>query len=138
MKPIILVVGCPASGKSHVCEAVRGKFLYVPHDLYKEREYPIYLLKGMSKEKPVIGEIPFGLSKIQTELEGRGAKVIPVFLIEEEKTLHERWDKRKLEKASVRTGHLSRQDTYRARAEELGAFLGSAAELIEHLRRMVF
>lgn len=137
MKPIVLVVGCPGSGKSFVCEAVRGQYLYVPHDLYKEREYPIYLLKSVSREKPVIGEIPFGLSKIEQAC-ARGTKVIPVFLYEKEALLHERWDRRGNVTASTRTGHLTRQETYRERASALGAFSGSSSELIEHLRRLVF
>jgi ribose 1,5-bisphosphokinase PhnN len=137
MKPIVLVVGCPGSGKTFVCESVRGHYLYVPHDLYKEREYPIYLLKSVSQEKPVIGEIPFGLSKLQAACE-RGAKVVPVFLYEEEKLLHERWDKRGNVTASTRKGHLSRQETYCVRARELKAFLGNSSELIEHLRRLSF
>jgi hypothetical protein len=136
MKPVILLVGCPASGKTSVCQRVSDLFAYVPHDDYQERHYPRVLAGLASPAKSVLGEIPFGLSKIQLELEAGGLRVVPIFIYEQEPELRRRWALRGLTNASTIKGHLSRQETYRARAAELRAFLGSAEEVLKHLKTL--
>lgn len=136
MKPIVLVVGAPGSGKTTLCEKIRGKFFYVPHDDFKERDYPSVLAEALKPTRGVIGEIPFGLSKIQGILEAAGLRVIPVFILEPEHVLKKRWDLRGNVAASTRQGHLNRQETYRARAKETGAFAGTADQVFDFLQKL--
>ena len=131
MKTVFLVVGVPGSGKTWVCKQLAHKFAYVPHDDHDEREYPEVLFAETSETKPVLGEIPFGLSKIHAELVAKGAHVVPVFILEDESTLKRRYQTR--EGKPILAGHLSRQKTYRVRASELGAFTGTAAEVLSFL-----
>lgn len=134
MKTVYLIVGVPGSGKSTICQNLADKFTYVPHDDYNERIYPSILLTNTTSEKPVLGEIPFGLSKIQESLEEQDVKVIPVFLFESEATLLDRWKARGLSNPSTIKGHLTRQRTYRERAEQLGAFAGSSDQVLLYLQ----
>lgn len=135
MKTVYLVVGCPGSGKTWVCEQLRDKFHYVPHDAYDEKVYPQILHAATRDMEPVLGEIPFGLSKIHQSLSHHGVRVVPVFIIENEQTLQDRYRQR--EGRDIITGHLTRQKTYAQRARELGAFCGTAKEVLEHLKGAV-
>lgn len=131
MRPtVVLVVGSPCAGKTTVCEKAAAKFFHVPHDAYDEQVYPSALAASVSGI-PVLGEIPFGLSKIQGALEARGIRVIPVFIYEQEPILRDRYRRR--ENREIPPGHLKRQETYRERARTLGAFLGTADQVLEHL-----
>jgi ATP-dependent Lon protease len=135
-KIIYLVVGCPGVGKTWVCKQLEGKFLYVAHDDHPDEGlYTNFLAAAAEGEKPVVGEIPFGLSKIQAALEESGIHVIPVFILEREKTIEARYWMR--EKREIPKGHLTRQKTYAARARELSAFAGTAEEVLAHLKGVV-
>lgn len=133
MKKVYLLVGVPGSGKSWAAKQLADKFHHVPHDDYDERIYPSILLTATASEKPVLGEIPFGLSKIQESLEEHGCDVVPVFILEDEEALYRIWEERKLSKSSTIAGHLERQRTYKKRAKELGAFSGNSAQCLAHL-----
>jgi hypothetical protein len=132
MHPIYLVVGCPGSGKTWVCEQLADRFLWAPHDEHDERDYPRILLEGKHETMPVLGEIPFGLSKIQEEIEATGRRVIPVFIIEPDRVLRARYLAR--EGKPIPKGHLTRQETYRLRALAFKSFQGTAIEVLAHLK----
>lgn len=136
MRTIYLIVGCPGSGKTTIGEKLQDKFHFVRHDdfMHDEPAYArsLWETTRVAPEKPVLGEIPFGLSKIQEDLESRDVKVVPVFIIENPLVIAKRYLER--EGKQIPPGHLTRQKTYAQRAAQLKAFSGTAAEVLEHLR----
>lgn len=135
MQKIYLVVGCPGSGKSHVCEQLTKLFDYVRHDLYIGKDPGTYLeaikMVVSTAKRPVLIETPFSVSQIQKPLVAEGFEVIPVFIMEQPEVISARYKNR--EGKDIPKGHLSRQLTYKARAEELKAFQGTSDEVLNHL-----
>lgn len=137
MKPIFLIVGSPGAGKSWVCRQAGDRFIHVPHDDFKkEIDYSAELAARASKEKALIGEIPFGLSQIQGFLQSRGFSVRPVFIYEQEPVLTKRYQDR--EGRPIPKGHITRQETYRQRAAELGSFCGNSDEVLKFIKAVKF
>ncbi len=138
MKPIYLIVGCPGSGKTWVCEQLKKEFAYIPHDNFINREtkYVDFIIQMAEtiKSRSMIVEAPFSISKIMAPLEDAGHKVICVFIQEPHSVIASRYMER--EKKEIPTGHLSRQKTYAQRAKELGAFKGTAQQVLEHLKQI--
>jgi hypothetical protein len=83
---------------------------------------------------PILIEAPFSVSQIKDPLEKHGRTVTPVFIVEERKTLAERYMRR--ENKPIPQGHLTRQDTYQRRAIEGGHFRGTSAQILEHLKHV--
>ncbi|PWT73945.1 MAG: hypothetical protein C5B60_07480 [Chloroflexi bacterium] len=133
---IYLLVGCPGSGKTWVCSQLGDAFHIVPHD--KRRHNAAIYAREIENEmetatKPLIIETPFGVSEIMFELKvKRSYDVVPVFIIEEPGILEERYFKRSGKQ--IPQGHLTRQETYRERARDLGAFTGTSAEVAAMLK----
>lgn len=135
MLKIFLVIGVPSSGKSWVCEQLSDLFHYVPNDDYIGEDYGAALIKAAHVAAlPVLAEAPFGISELKERLEAEEIEVVPVFIIEEDDILAERYEAR--EHREIPKGHLSRQRTYVTRAEEYGAFSGTSEEVLEHLRTL--
>jgi hypothetical protein len=136
MQKIYLVVGCPGSGKSWVCEQLAGQFNHVPHDDHMEdggRGYvPALVQAARHGSLPVLAETPFSVSQIVEPLQEYGLVVVPVFIVENEDVLRERYRER--EGKEIPKGHLTRQITYARRADELGAFCGDSEAVLEHLK----
>ena len=136
MKTCYLVVGCPGSGKSWVCDQVKHLFTYVHHDLYIGMAGDNYVdaIKDASEdaEKPLLIEAPFSISKIKEPLEAEGFEVIPVYLQDDHDTISKRYEAR--EKKQIPKGHLTRQNTYLGRAKAFGHFHGKTEEVLEHLK----
>lgn len=136
METVYLVVGTPGSGKTWVCEQLEDKFNYCPHDDYLDGEDmyidAIVALTAMGMG-PVLGEAPFSVSKFKSRLEGEfGFKLVIVFIIEDPKVVAERYYRR--EGKEIPKGHLTRINTYKQRAIEYGAFLGTSQEVLSHLQ----
>jgi hypothetical protein len=107
---------------------------YVPHDDYQDGGYiDAILAAAATSTKPVLIETPFSMSRIMGPLAGGGREIIPLIVIEREPTLRQRWRERGIGETTQR-GHLTRQETFRQRAHELGAFKGTAEEVLSHLR----
>lgn len=137
-KKVYLVVGCPGSGKSYVCEKVKDKFNFIHHDLFIGMAGGTYvkeiLKKANDSDKPLLCEAPFSISQIKTPLEEAGLDVVPVFIQELPLTIKTRYWQR--ENKEIPNGHLTRQNTYAQRAKEWNAFQGTSDEVLEHLRKV--
>ena len=137
---IYMVVGCPGAGKSWVCEQLTDKFTYVHHDGYiylqKEkgpRAYVDEIIKAAAAStKPLLIEAPFSVSQTKDPLESKGFDVTCVYIIENEDVIPARYRKR--EGKDIPKGHITRQATYRKRAEETKAFFGGSEEVLNHLK----
>lgn len=134
---VILLVGVPASGKSWTAESVADHFDCFRHDDFIGKPEGAYLeaisARARAGGKPVLCETPFSMSKIQAGLEALGVKAKPVFVTAPEGLLQGRWDARGNVAEAARRGHLNRQATYLGRANEMGAFVGTSAEVSKYL-----
>lgn len=93
---IVLVAGAPCSGKSWVCEQLKDKFLYIPHDNFKDSEYWNILIAAQkySKGKPVLGEVPWNASGVFDELCDSGNEVRIIYVTASDETLKQRYKQR--------------------------------------------
>lgn len=134
-----LVVGCPGSGKSWVCEQLTDRYHYVPHDQFVATSHGAYLgaiiRHSRTATRRLLIETPFSVSKIMEPLHGMGISVLPVFIQEHPEVIRQRYWAR--EGRDIPPGHLTRQETYRQRAEALGAFQGTSSQVLAHLRKLV-
>lgn len=131
---VYLVVGVPCAGKSWVCEQLDGLYSYVRHDDHIGGDY-VAAIHGRAQltTKPLLAETPFSMSQIVGPLEARGFDVKPVFIIEDEATLRQRYRAR--EHKDIPPGHLSRQKTYAKRSLDMGAYRGDAESVLAYLKR---
>lgn len=132
-----LVVGCPGSGKSWVCEQLKSKFHYIHHDGFIYLKEPGAYLRAIFDQapnatRPILLEAPFSISQTMEPLVNAGYSVTPVFIIEEPGIVAERYANR--EGKPIPQGHLTRMNTYRQRAMEGGHFMGTSAQVFEHLK----
>ncbi len=135
MAKIHLLVGVPASGKTWVTDQLKDKYQVIEHDLYKLKpEYVSALLRAAASntQKPILANTPFGMSEIQSALTSKGHKVEPIYILEDPKTLQTRYKAR--QGTDIPKGHLTRQETYRQRADETKAFKGTSADVLNHLQ----
>lgn len=135
---VYLVIGCPASGKTWVCEQLKKEFAYVPHDVFigKPADSYVEFVKDFAKKssRPMLMEAPFSISQLKEPLERAGMTVICVFIQEDHNVIAARYSKR--DKKQIPKGHLVRQDTYAARARQWGSFSGTTNEVLEHLKKV--
>lgn len=133
-KPIVyLLVGAPCSGKTWVTDQLKETFAVVEHDDFIDspKSYPdAVVLAAFDGERAVIANSPFGMSKLSAELARQGVEVVPVFIVEEENVISERYENR--EGKAIPARHLSLQKTYLARALELDAFVGTSQEVLDY------
>ena len=129
---IYLLVGAPGSGKTWVCEQLKDKFDYLPHDDFPTPKAYIKAIQRLSgfATKPILIETPFSVSLYTDVL-----ILNPVFIIESEEITKKRYETR--ESKPIPQGHLSRINTYRQRALELSAFHGTSKEVLEYLKAKV-
>lgn len=134
-QPVYLVIGCPCSGKSWVCEQLTTQYSYVRHDDYMNDKPGRYVGEIIGEAKvgirPVLCETPFSVSQIKDPLEKAGLRVVPVFIIEDAETLGRRYQAR--EGKPIPAGHLTRQDTYKLRANAWQAYKGTSLDVRNHL-----
>lgn len=138
MATVYLLVGVPSSGKSWVSDQLKEQYNVIEHDTYKMKpQYIAALLSAASKgsTKPILANTPFGMSELQSSLAAMGHKVNPVFIIEQPDTLVKRYMARG--GGEIPKGHLTRQETYISRAEELKAFKGTSSDVLNHLQQNV-
>lgn len=134
-KQVYLLVGCPGVGKTWVSDQLKTQFNVLEHDEFKEEGYYKAIADAARHgDKPVLANTPFGVSRLTTNIESLGPSVIPVFIIEEDEVVTQRYESRSGKK--ILPGHLTRQRTYLRRARDLGAFVGTSSEVLEHLKRV--
>lgn len=133
MKTVYLLIGVPGSGKSWVAEQLKDRFSYIANDDYIGKDYLAAVGQRINdSEGPFLIEAPFSISKIKDPLENAGHKVIPIFIIEHEQTLTNRWDERQTPH-KARGGHLTRQETYKFRANAWNAYSGNSTAVLQYL-----
>lgn len=129
-----LVIGCPGSGKSWVCDQMRSQLHYVPHDAALGTSYLRAIDRAaISATKPLLLETPFSISQIMDPLAKSGFRITPVFIQEKPEVIAARYLAR--EGKPILPGHLTRQKTYFERAQMWSAFYGTSTEVLEFLRR---
>lgn len=130
---IVILVGSPGVGKTWVSDQLKEMFHVVEHDDFKSKSGYIFELSRVARSgtKKILGNTPFGLQEIIHELESKNLKVRPVFIIEKPDVLTARYEADRGKK--IPPGHLTRQNTYKARAKELSAFCGTSDEVLKHL-----
>lgn len=132
---IFMVVGCPCSGKSWVCDQLREQFHYVRHDDFIGANYVSEIVRQYAvATKPLLIETPFSMSQIIEPLERHALRVTCVFILEQLDTLRRRYRER--EGKDIPAGHLVRQATYARRAIEGRAFYGTSSEVLAHLKTL--
>ena len=132
---VFMVIGCPGSGKSWVCDQLAGQFHHVRHDLFSTAPAYVAEIAKRSRDavKPLLIETPFSISQIKDPLEALGLNVTPVFIQEDHKVIRERYWGR--ERKLIPPGHLTRQETYRQRAALWHAFQGTSSQVLAYLRQ---
>lgn len=133
---IYMVVGCPGSGKSWVCDQMKDLYTYVHHDLFIEMTGTKYLdaivEAAKTSKRPLLIEAPFSVSQTKEPLEAMGFKVVPVIIQEAPGVIEARYLMR--ERKIIPKGHLSRQLTYYNRAKLWNSFVGTSGQVLDHLR----
>ncbi len=138
--PIYLVVGCPGSGKSWVCERVGDFFEHVDHDKVVHNSPPgtyatklIEAAQRAASNRPILGEVPFSMSEIVDPIKASisASGPICVFIREPQSVIQQRYHLRTGHK--MPQGHLTRQTTFLKRALEMNAFIGTSAQVQAHL-----
>lgn len=133
-----MVVGCPGSGKSYVCDKLTDKFNYVRNDDHitpGSKPYVDAILEAADEsKKPLLIEAPFSISQVKEPLEKKGFDVECVYIIEDHRVIADRYKKR--DSKEIPKGHLTRQNTYLQRAKNSKAFTGTSDEVLEHLKKV--
>lgn len=135
-KQIYMVIGCPGSGKSWVCNQLRDRYHYVSHDDYVDTFYLDAIVReSTTAKKPLLIEAPFSISQLKDPLEGKGYSVTPIFIQEPEDVIRNRYIER--EGKPILAGHLTRQKTYAERAELWHSFAGTSEQVLAYLKNAV-
>lgn len=136
MRRVYAVIGCPGSGKTWICDQVKENFNFVHHDLYigmAEGRYVEAILEAAPKsDRPLLIEIPFSINTITTPLRDAGFEIVHLIIQEPPLTIAGRYYNR--EKKKIPQGHLTRMNTYNARALENGWLRGSTEHILEILK----
>lgn len=129
---VYVVCGVSGSGKTWVCKQLADKFCYVPHDEHYSDHVTVMRRKSLSQDKPMITECPFGERLFCGELQQKGLRVTPVFVIEHPDLIASRYHSR--EKKPISKAAYTRAHTISKRAKEWNAFAGTSQEVLEHLK----
>jgi adenylate kinase family enzyme len=131
---IYLICGVPGSGKTWVCEQLKDKFNYIPHDLHYTKHADVILEEAKHSLKPIITEVPFGERLLKEDLEKRGANIKTVFILEHPQVVKQRYEAR--EKKRIPQSFLTRSSTIHKRAMEWSAPMGNSKEILDYLKNI--
>jgi hypothetical protein len=136
VKQIYMVIGCPGSGKSWVCQQLVTQYAYVAHDSFIGENY-VNAIKRYAEhaDKPLLIETPFSISQVKEPLETAGFNVTPLFIQEHNDVIRKRYRER--EGKDIPPGHLARQLTYEQRAVAWHAFQGTSEQVLDRLKQLV-
>lgn len=133
-QPVFIVCGVSGSGKTWVCKQLQDKFHYIPNDEhYTDHSYVVSAAASVAK-KPVLTEVPFGERVLREELEKKGCRVKPVFVIEKPDVVKKRYEKR--EGKLLPKNAYTRASTIVNRAIEWGSPAGTSQEVYEYLKNL--
>lgn len=136
-QPVFALVGVPGAGKTWVMRRAGSKYWPIFHDAFirKEDEFLAAIIEASAKSQhPILIDIPFSMSRIFGPLIAAGLSCTPVFVIETESKLLERYKERGRDEQHIINGHLARQNTFKARAGEYpGSFCGSSGDALFYL-----
>lgn len=133
MSELYLVCGPSGCGKTWVCEQLRDRFCYIPHDKYPAAEYEGVLENRLKRTSGrILGEAPFRVSVLINNLRAKGYKVHPVFIVESQNTVVSRIIERD-GPSGLTKRRLTRIATLAKRAEQMGEFNGTAQEVLDFL-----
>jgi len=136
---IYLLVGVPATGKTWIMDRLTDKYACLRNDDFisrMEHYAPAIADVARISDKPLLVEAPFSMNRVMDPLLEEGLLVKPVFIIEKESTLIKRYDERGRNEAHIIKGHLSRQQTFKARVGEYNAFSGDSSDVLMHLKQL--
>ncbi len=136
IQKVYLICGVPGSGKTWVCEQLKYKFDYLPHDEHFENFESAILMKAQKALKPVITECPFAERKIRERLEAWGVEVIPVFVVESAEVTRARFELR--ENKPFSKANMTRTSSIVGRAMEWSATYGTSTQILAYLRGLEF
>lgn len=129
---VYLICGVPGSGKTWVCEQLREKFTYVPHDEYLKHLRRALVEHSFISTKPLLTECPFAERELRERLEQSRLVVRPYFIVESPHVVKQRYEARegKLAPQNILTRAVSIVDKVR----EWGAPSGTAQEVLALLK----
>ncbi len=130
-KRIYLLIGSPGVGKTWITNQLKRRYTILEHDDYKNNYVDAIVEAVNTSDKQIIANTPFGVSELTKALTDEGIKVVPVYVIEPENVLKARYKAR--EGRDIPQGHLTRQKTYKQRADATKAIQGTAKEILEYL-----
>lgn len=135
MQYVILVCGVSGSGKTWVCEQLKDKFHYVPHDLHYKNHAQVMFEEGKKTQKPQITECPFGERVFRHDLIYKyNFTVLPYFVITPPDVVAKQYLEREgkpLPKAAY-----TRATSILDRAKDWKAPYGSSIEILEKLQKL--
>lgn len=140
---VYLVCGVPGSGKSWVCDQLKG-FVYVSHDAFIGPKTGlskavgtaglVAAVKEATKGKnPVVVDCPFGESELKAKLEAAGCEVEPLFIVETTAVIKERYRSRNGASRELPKASATRAESIKERAKEWGAKCGTSKEVLSML-----
>lgn len=134
VKPVILLGGLPASGKTWVCEQL-PQMRYVRNDDYmKAVQRLIATIRTQAQTKPVITDCPFGISERRKMLQAEGLQVKPYFIYETPTVLWRRYQTRAHKPLKFEYFDY-RAPLIKERAQEWKAPIGTSSEILALLKR---
>jgi hypothetical protein len=133
---VYILVGTPGSGKTWVANQLRNQYTVCEHDVHGRAGPAAYATKiaelSFFATTPILAEVPFSLSQLQDQLMRRGLESRAVFICESEATTQARYEAR--EGKPIPQGHLTRIVTYRQRAAEQDAPIGTSEQILNYLK----
>lgn len=128
---VYLLAGSPGVGKSTLMKKLQHKFEVMDQDHYIGKPYLQEVVKRSRAGRKILANTPFSVSEPLSHLQSAGIQVVVVFIVEHNDVVASRYQQR--EGKPIPAGHLTRQDTYRKRAKELNAFIGTVEEAFKYL-----
>lgn len=138
MKQIVFaLIGVPGSGKTWITSQIAHKFHFIHHDGFSVLKQPGLYLQTILEEapsatKPILIECPFSVSEVVGPLEAAGYTVKQIYIVPEPEVAAVQYWRR--EGRPIPKGHLTRLETYRQRAAQVGTFAGDSSQVLEYLK----
>ena len=129
---LYLICGVPGAGKTWVCNQLKYKYTYLPHDDYKKTFVQAVINAACTSARPLISECPFGETEVTEQLGFKGITVYPYFIVESPHIVSNRYFKR--EGKPLYKGAITRATTIKDRAIEWDCPFGTAQEILELLK----
>lgn len=133
MRKVYLICGVSGSGKTWVCNQLKEKFHYIPHDEHYNNFTKVILNAALSADKDIITECPFGERIVRQDLEKYNIRVIPHFIVEPPELVAKRYQDR--ENKPIQKAAFTRASSILQRAQEWNAPYGKSEQILEMLQK---